>query len=268
MKHHISASRVTTYSDCGLKYKFNYIDKLGKFVSSIHLVYGSAIHEALEHFNISMGQTVDQSEDVFQAFHDAYQKGLEKEGLEKDYFRWTLYEMGINSLQKFLDEFVDYTVIATEQKFNVPLIWADGTVDPNYDLLGFIDAVIKRKNGEIVIVDYKTSKEAYPKFNIDTSLQLTMYSYAFRHLLNEGKFPNIKKKKEDFIGYCVIEKDYKTLNGPIKMQRKKIGDVQLNKMFYTLRQYIFGIESSLYMPNYNSLCKWCDYKKECVNFEG
>lgn len=265
--NHISASKVTSYADCGLKYKFNYIDKLGKFVSSIHLVYGSAIHAALEHFNVSLGATQDQSEDVFQAFHNEYEKGLIKDKLEDNFFRWKLYEMGLNSLQKFLNEFVDYEVIATEQKFKVPLVWPDGTTDPNYDLLGFIDAVIKRK-GEIMIVDYKTSKEAYPKFNIDTSLQLTMYSYAFRHLLSEGKFPKIKKKKEDFISYYVLQKDYDSLEGPIKMQRKKIGDVQMNKMFYTLRQYIKGTESGIFIPNYNSMCKWCDYKKECIAFEG
>jgi len=252
------------YADCSLKYKFRYIDKIHKPAMSIHLAYGTAIHKGIEELNKSLLKSKIGLEDVFQYFHDSYHKELESMYLEKDYFRWTLYEMGLNSLEKFYNEYIDYEVLATEFKFTVA-----GQGD--YLLTGFIDAIIKRK-GQIMIVDYKTSKEQYKKFKIDTSLQLALYSYAFRKLLNEkklvGNFPSIKKTEEDYIAYYILMKDYKGLTGNIKMQRKKIGKPEINRMLYTCKKVLEAEKAGIYIPNFASTCEWCEYKKECLAFTG
>jgi len=266
---HLSASRLALYSDCSLKYKFRYIDKISKPAISVHLAYGTAIHKAVEMLNLSLAKTKIDLEDMMQYFHDEYEKEVKAMRLENDFFRWKLYEMGVNAIEKYYNEFVDYEVLGSEFKFDVPIIYPDGTKCETHSLYGFVDSIIKRKS-DIMIVDYKTAKEQFPKFKIDTSIQLAVYSYAFRWLLQEKKliknFPNIKKDKEDFISYYLFLKDYDTLNGKIKIQRKKITDKEINKMLYICKKTLEAEKAEIFIPNYDSMCKYCEYKKNCIEF--
>lgn len=266
---YISASQLTLYADCSLKHRFRYIDKIKKPSESIHLAYGSAIHKALENLNLSLLTSKNHLEDVYQDFHDEWNRELLEQNVKGNWYEKTLYEMGLNTLGNYYNENIDYDVIDAEIKFDVPIIYPDGTKEKR-NLYGLIDVVILRK-GQLMIVDYKTSKEPYSKFIIDTSLQLSIYSYAFRYLIKNKLIDlgKIKKNKEDYISYYVLLKDYENLNGKIKMQRKKITDKQYNKMFYTIKTTLKGIKNEIFIPNYNSMCKWCEYRKdECLNFEG
>ena len=74
----LSASSLALYSDCSLKWKFRYVDKIDKFQASVHLVYGSAIHKALENLNRSLATRKNDLEDVFQDFYDEWNKELEQ----------------------------------------------------------------------------------------------------------------------------------------------------------------------------------------------
>lgn len=263
-----SASRLSLYSDCSLHYKFQYVDKISHPNKSIHLAYGSSIHKALEELNLSLIKNKYDLEDVFQAFHNEWNLQLEQQGLKGNYFELALYEMGLNSLESYYLNNVDYEVLDAEIKFSVPIIYPDGT-KCEHGLTGLIDVIIKRKN-QLTIVDYKTSKESYSRFQLDTSLQLAIYSYAFRYLvennlINLGK---VKKQKEDYISYYVLLKDYENKEGKIKIQRKEITERQYNKMFYIIKKTIDGEKAGIYIPNYNSQCKYCPFQKECLEFEG
>ena len=44
----ISYSQVSMYSECHLHWKLNYVDELKIRESSIHLIFGSAMHEVLQ----------------------------------------------------------------------------------------------------------------------------------------------------------------------------------------------------------------------------
>ena len=51
MIDHLSASQITLYSQCSLKYKFQYIDQLPKPFKSSGLAFGSVMHSAIEWFH-------------------------------------------------------------------------------------------------------------------------------------------------------------------------------------------------------------------------
>ena len=44
----ISYSQLSMYNECPLRWKLNYVDKLRIFESSIHLLFGTAMHEVLQ----------------------------------------------------------------------------------------------------------------------------------------------------------------------------------------------------------------------------
>ena len=46
----ISVSQINLYRTCSLKYRFQYIDQLPRLVRAAGLVFGSAVHKALEWF--------------------------------------------------------------------------------------------------------------------------------------------------------------------------------------------------------------------------
>ena len=44
----ISYSQISMYTDCPLRWKLNYVDKLRISESNIHLIFGTAMHEVLQ----------------------------------------------------------------------------------------------------------------------------------------------------------------------------------------------------------------------------
>ena len=46
----ISYSQISMYNDCPLRWKLKYVDKVSISESSIHLIFGTAMHEVLQHY--------------------------------------------------------------------------------------------------------------------------------------------------------------------------------------------------------------------------
>lgn len=49
-KRVVSYSQFSMFSNCPRQYKLRYIDKLSKKESSIHLVFGSSMHNTIQHY--------------------------------------------------------------------------------------------------------------------------------------------------------------------------------------------------------------------------
>ena len=61
----ISYSQISMYGDCPLKWKLNYVDKLRIFQSSIHLIFGTAMHEVLQNYFTIMYEHSVKAADAF-----------------------------------------------------------------------------------------------------------------------------------------------------------------------------------------------------------
>ena len=46
----VSYSQYSMWSSCPQQYKLNYIDKLGESSGNIHTIFGTAMHETIQHF--------------------------------------------------------------------------------------------------------------------------------------------------------------------------------------------------------------------------
>jgi hypothetical protein len=240
------------------------------------LAYGSAVHKAFEFMNNAEKASLI---DVYQSFHDAWHKEMNSMGLKtEDYYNEKLYLSALTSVQNYyadfyktyeLTEYVDKwhnvnsSRLSTECEFFVPIIYPDGTKEEEYVLHGLID-VIGIKNKKIFILDYKTAKEDYTPFKVKTSLQLSIYAYAFRQMLKMGIFPQIKKEIEDYTTYHILIKS----TNEITQKKKIVTDHDINKMLYMIKTFKRGVDSQVFMPNYQDNCKWCSYQKECLAFSG
>ena len=260
-----SPSSIKTYKQCPRKYYYSYILKL-ESPPNIHQVRGNIAHSVLENFfNID---TKDMNLENYETelkvkvqqlllkYWKEYKPKLESVGLTKDkeiyYFEDTLM-MLFNWLDLFSKK-----LLASDGSFQerfeklIPmreLLFTSET----YHAKGIIDAIEHDENGNVRIMDYKTS--ATQNIN-DHLLQLAIYSllYFDKH----GKLPKkagiyFLKGKE-----CLIDVDEKLLTHA----KKEIEHVHSMTQTDNINHY----------PKQPSpLCKWstgeCDHYKICKPFD-
>ena len=194
-----SPSSINTYNLCKRKYYYSYKLNLPR-KDNISTITGKAVHDALENFFKIDTSSINKSNyefilkhELINLFNNSWTKALPSLlNLEND--KNTIrnyYQNSIYMLQNFIEDFL----IALSSFIN------DGTFQDAFNKLkpktevhlysekhnvhGYLDAILNI-NGEVYIIDYKTSS----KDNIteDYKLQLAIYSLMFNEKF--GKLPN------------------------------------------------------------------------------
>jgi RecB family exonuclease len=170
----VSYSQYSMWSSCPQQFKLNYIDKLGESSANIHTIFGSAMHETIQHFlSVMYGVTKKQAleldlemmlkDKLVEHFTKEKEKLTEgtpctREELEE------FYGDGRQIIQYFkskLDNLYTksgFELVAIEMPLNAQI--KDGV-----HFIGFIDIVLKDvSSGEIIIVDLKTSTNGWNKY--------------------------------------------------------------------------------------------------------
>jgi len=215
----VSYSQYGMYSTCQEQYKLNYIDKLGTSSANIHTIFGSAMHETIQHFldvmyNVSKKQalTLNLEGMLYNQLVEHFTK--EKDKLEEGKFPCTNEELNefFDDGKKILSYFIKkldklytksgYELVAIEQRLNAE-------IKPGVHFIGFIDVLLKDKTTqEYIIIDLKTSTRGWSKYQkndkVKTSQMLLykkFYSDKYDIPLNKIKveYQILKRKiSEDF----------------------------------------------------------------------
>lgn len=141
-------------------------------------------------------------------------------------------------------------------------IWKTIGVEVNFEfefngvvLFGIIDKVAINKQGEIKLVDYKSSRRPYQGTDLTTPLQMWIYHHAVQAMINTGKIPGatgIVSHEYDFIFIDQIQEA--GTQGWLKR-----GETKLNKI---LNSIVAATESGVWKPSPTPLCYWCSYCKD------
>ena len=193
----VSFSQYSMYSTCPQQYKLAYIDRLGESSANIHTIFGTSIHETIQHFlsvmyGVSKKQAMEIDTDklLLDWMRKEYLKETEKlsEGticsqLELEEF----YGDGRRILEWFkkkLDKFYTKTgfeLVGIEIPLNAP-------IKEGVHLIGFIDIVMKDlSTGDIIIIDLKTSTMGWNKYQKADKLknaQIIIYKKYYSELFN------------------------------------------------------------------------------------
>jgi CRISPR/Cas system-associated exonuclease Cas4 (RecB family) len=235
---HLSHYQIDDYLNCPLKYKYVHVLRLPFFHHTI--VYGKAVHAAVElyyHYKIS-GQPVTLDM-LYQSYSDAWRNigFLSQEHEERR------FDAGKDAIRKFFEreEKIGQIPDMIEEKFNF-------RIGMN-QLAGRWDRIDNR-NGNIVIVDFKTS-EVYQQDAADkktsSSLQLQIYSMAYEQ--NFGHYPDwveLHFLESGLIGKAEINK---------KNFDKARDQIETAARGIRIRDYTAA-------PNYQS-CAYCAYSNIC-----
>lgn len=258
-----SASRVKAWSNCSLQAHYRYDEGLPQR-SNAKAMFGSAMHKAMEHFNLTgdMGGA---------------KKLFLKEWAAADPDYWPkftnyagLRNKGIEILDAMASHyrFQDRRVIGTEIGFVVPF--------GDYELHGFIDCLETQRSGtgkEILkIVDYKTNSKDPLKSELALDLQFTTYAWA----VSQKEFWTGMPGEPEFGGVPNGEWLWSTLEGVPrrciwfslwKGRQLDAGPrttVDFQRLYRVCTEIAHANEHQVYMPKVGEACTWCDFVEHCA----
>jgi ATP-dependent exoDNAse (exonuclease V) beta subunit len=219
---HISFSEMKTWAECPYKHKLIYIDRIRKFMGNEFTAFGKALHNLCEHALIGNLREPD--------FEDFFDRNFEDEilAISDQEINLKLVEQMSVQVQKIYplilptlqDTFGDYEVISTEEKLYEDIIEFE---DHPYKFKGFVDLIIKTKDGRYHVIDWKTCSwgwDAKKRTDKVLSYQLTLYKKFFcqKHNVDPSKvetyFALLKRtaKKENVEIFRVTSGERKTKN--------------------------------------------------------
>jgi len=160
-----SHSKLSSFEQCPLKYKYRYIDKIKVEVEdTIESFLGSRVHDTLEWLYKTKKEKdfIPKIEEIINYFEKG--KKLIKDYYEKNY--------------PFEEE-----TIALEER-----VYLDLDENNNYKIQGFIDRLAYNKeNQEYEIHDYKTTKSMKAEEELHEDRQLALYALALKQKYKDAK---------------------------------------------------------------------------------
>ena len=253
-RDYISYSAITTYQQCPLRYRFRYVDGLPESVVSSSLIFGGAIHSALEfHFNESLIGNTPPSQDLLL---DVFQEAWRARSVEHEQIRFGKAEdhSSLSSLaDRILQSFrmspaaaADETVIGIEEELRGQLV-------PGVpDLLARVD-LLTTTDDALVISDFKTSRSKWSQEQADNSSdQLLLYSELARRMMPD---------KEVKLRFIVATK---TKTPAIESFDVAVGHRRSHRTIKAVEHTWRAIEAGHFYPAPSPMsCPACPYRGAC-----
>lgn len=197
-KHVVSYSQFSMWNECPFRWYLNYVKKHKLREPSIHLLFGTAMHEVMQSYitalfktSVKVGEALDLSKMLRLRMAENYQL-LQKEfpDMEDPVSKEDMVEFyhdGVAILEWLKAHRKDYFNTKTHELVGIELP-ADRELVPGLKFVGDLDIVLKdKKTGKIKIVDIKTSTKSWNSFkksSDSTTMQLVIYKIFYADKYN------------------------------------------------------------------------------------
>jgi hypothetical protein len=247
---HVSYSEIKLWHECPRKHKLQYIDKIDGFKGNLHTAFGTAIHSVCEHGLLD--ENLDRGKHFLEEFEKEVTSLKEKEvEIQPDLYEQMVgqYEPIVSSFRDELDNyFEDCEVVSTEEKLYEDMEGHD------LKFKGFIDLVVKTKDGKYHILDWKTTSwgwDSRRKADKITNYQLTLYKYFWAQ---KHKIP-----------LDMVETHFGLLKRTAKKNNTEIfrvtsGQIKVKNALTFLEKAVINIKRGIAIKNRLS-CKRCSFYK-------
>lgn len=172
-----SHSRLSSFEDCPKKFEYRYLQQVPVETESIEAFVGKQVHSVLERLFdfVDRGQ-VPSLNKVLQRFGAWWEEKFQPERIRivrrengPEHYR----KLGERCLQNFYRQnypFDGDETLGIEQRVAFTL-----DAEKGYRMQGFVDRVVRAKDGAIEIHDYKTSARVPSQQQLDRDRQLALY---------------------------------------------------------------------------------------------
>ena len=286
----ISYSQMSIFRGCPHRWKLQYKDKIKRFTSSIHTVFGTAIHETMQHYlDIAYEKSfaaADREIDIKEYFQEKfigeyqvqYKKNNDSHFSDAVEMR-EFFEDGAAILDWFKKKRSRYFskkgtyLVGCE----VPIVIAPNKMYNNVLYMGYLDVVTYNERSDTFkIIDIKTSTKGWNKFakkDESKQYQLLLYKQYFSEQYN---IPLDKIEIEFFIlKRKVLDWDDEKIMSPHQAYRVQTftppsGKIKLNRAKNAINDFIkecFNSSGNIKEREYiKSPSKWnctfCPFKEE------
>ncbi|MCK4809096.1 MAG: PD-(D/E)XK nuclease family protein [Candidatus Aenigmarchaeota archaeon] len=245
-----SHSRLSTFEQCPLKFRFRYIDKISvDTAQSIEAFLGSRVHETLEKLYIDLKfQKTNTLPDLIKYFSDQWKKNWNQtiKIVKKDYTEENYRKMGEKFITDYYNRYMpfnDTRILGIENRVVIDL-----NGDGKFKLQGYIDRLAMKGEDTVEIHDYKTNSNLPLQDYLDRDRQLALYAIAVQEA-----YPFAKKIR---LVWHFLAFDKEMVSSRTEKQLDS-----LKKETVTLIKTIESTDT--FEPNESALCGWCEFTQFC-----
>jgi CRISPR/Cas system-associated exonuclease Cas4 (RecB family) len=238
---YLSVSKVKTFKDCKLKYKFSYIDRLPS-KDWEHTIFGKFLHKVLEDFEKAIIEGYSDSDNELMKacfnskdneWRDKLSKDMKIEAhkIMCDYLNNRTSLINLGELPK---------PISTEKSFNI-------LVDDFLLINGVIDLIQEDFDGVLHVADYKTTKDK--RFLKKDLFQLQTYAYVMCL-----EYPELELIR---CSYVLLRHGFEK----IKVNYTREEAMSIEKYFIERTEEMKA--EQVFRPTPTPLCRYCNYLENC-----
>ena len=233
----LSKSKVNTYLKCPLEFKFQYIDEI-EVPKNKYMALGSDVHLVAEKFADKFGD-------------DLYGVDIRNELLRIAHEENIGYDLTehIDNLGSFFEEvFIenDYRLFSQEEYL----------LDEENRFSGICDIILEDENGNLVVIDYKTSKSSsFSKYRLELCYYKLLVENVYgRNVSSVGVFFT-KNGRLRLLDIC--DEDNK---------RKYLNNDEIREAVDTMHHVRNEINNNNFPAKRQFLCRYCTYKHLCGEY--
>jgi len=284
----ISYSQLSLYNGCQHRWKLQYKDKIKAFTSSIHTVFGSAIHETIQNYLDIMyaksgaeADRIDLEEYFRDKFITEYQtqyKSNKNQHFSSPEEMREFFEDGVNILNWFKKKRGRYFsrkgwyLVGCEIPISLPPHFGYKNIIYN----GFLDVVLYHEGtNEFTIIDIKTSTRGWndlTKKDEIKQFQLLLYKQFFSEQYGipleniKVEFFIVKRKVPEDVDYEVMARRVQTFSPPSGKNKLKKAKNLVNSFIQECFNSDGKIKDKEYPKNISKWnCGFCPFKEDKEN---
>jgi putative RecB family exonuclease len=256
VRDYISYSAIKTYQQCPLRYFFRYIAGIPETSISATLVFGSAVHRAIElHFQrlLEQGRPPTQ-EELLGAYRDGWDDHSLPIRFGKDEQASSFDDLATRMLTAFTQSDLaqpNGRILGIEESLR------GETIPGLPEVLGRVDLIWETKD-ELVITDWKTARSKYSQDQIDDSAtQLLLYGELAQ---------DFAPGKQIRLQFGVLTK---TKEVSVDAHSFLFDPVQLDRTKRVIERIWHAIQSEHFYPAPSLMnCPGCPYRDACKKWPG
>ena len=255
-RSYLSWSAISTFLKCPLKYSYHYLEQFPEEIVSSNLIFGSAIHTAVEAF-FKERRTSQQSlgmKELLAVYHESWnQINLSDVRFGKSEDIVSLGQLAERMLQAFLDSDLAKpkgSIVGIEAEFQAPVV-ADCP-----DLFARLDLMVEHDDA-LTVTDFKTARSRWSPAEINANEgQLLIYYELVRQFTDKPirlQFAVMTKTKQPDIELRTIDPD------PQRIERIR----------HLVQNVWASIQTGVFYPVPSVMnCPTCGYRDRCSRWNG